>query len=200
MRQEPKRQRFPKSAPPWIEAGSSLYLISGPSVVLVPLNVNTPGNVWTLLLYRDQQVHCLVVKTLRSNESVRSFRVIVQGDHGALTLCFVDFDLVCSSLSAQFRLGNDFMVNGQLGGIPEWNSTKSSLKPPRSPCNFWIHSAIPDARFKHGRLVFNTNIRCVASPQSWIVMMLCFAFFPEVPVTNWARQYPQNQPYSRWNK
>ena len=44
-----------------------LYLITGPSVVLVPLNMNTPGNIWTLLLYRNQQVQSLVVKTLRSN-------------------------------------------------------------------------------------------------------------------------------------
>ena len=40
----------------------------------------------------------------------------VQGDHGGLTLCFVDFDLVCSSICpivlGQVKLGRDGMANG----------------------------------------------------------------------------------------
>ena len=66
-------------------AAASVYLVTGPGVVLVPLNVNTPGNVGALLLYRDQQVQGLVVKTLRSNGSFRIFGVMLKLPWGEST-------------------------------------------------------------------------------------------------------------------
>ena len=58
--------------------------------------------------------------------------------NGGLTLRFVDFEIVCSSvcpiLLGRGKLDRDGMANGETCGTLEWKSTKSSFKPSWSPC------------------------------------------------------------------
>ena len=58
------------------------------------------------------------------------FILNIQGDHGGLTLCFIDsFGLFLCLPNSKLRRAYAIAI-GQTGGTPESKSTKSSLKQP----------------------------------------------------------------------
>ena len=67
---------------------------------------------------------------------------VIQGDHGGLSLHFVDIDLFVplSALSAWAVGQANIGQNGQNGRTPKYKSTKSSLKPPLLPCRYICYS------------------------------------------------------------
>ena len=83
------------------------------------------------LMGKSKFVHLILLKVLLGRCTLGG-----QGDQLVLQQSFVDLDLICSSLPAQFYLGSCKsgkigMACGQDGGIPR---SQYSRRPDRSPC------------------------------------------------------------------